>query len=301
MIKYYDRKAKEYIIEKVAGENYLKWIYSSPVGMGLLELLIKKKVFSKIYGSFCDSKRSIKKIPSFVSDFDINMTHSEKGINEFISFNDFFTRKLRPNARLVDRNLDSLISPGDGRLFAFENIDLDKLIQVKGFTYSLNELIGNSEVAAKFSGGVCLILRLCPTDYHRFHFVDDGICEEAALISGDYYSVNPVALARVPELFCKNKREWSVFHSNNFGSILHIEVGATCVGSIIQTYTSNKPVKKGDEKGYFKFGGSTTILFFEKDKVQIDKDIIEETEKGFESKVLMGERIGEIKRDNLIK
>lgn len=293
MIKYYNRKTKEYETEKVAGDKYLNWTYSSPVGMGLLELLIKKKVFSKMYGAFCDSRRSLKKVYSFIEDFDINMSHSEKSIKEFSSFNDFFTRRLIEGARPVDRNSDSLISAGDGRLLAFENINLNKLVQVKGLTYSLYELIDNFEVAAKFSGGVCLILRLCPTDYHRFHFVDDGVCEETVKIAGDYYSVNPVALAKVTELFCKNKREWSVFHSSNFGDILHIEVGATCVGSIIQTYALQEPVRKGDEKGYFKFGGSTTILFFEKDKVRIDRDIIEETERGYETKVLMGETIGE--------
>lgn len=292
MIQYYDRKTHKYETEKVAGDRYLKWTYSSPVGMGLLELFIKKKAFSKIYGAFCDSKSSLKKVYSFIEDFDINLSHSKKSINEFSSFNDFFTRRLKEEARPVDRDSNTLVSPGDGRLLAYENIDLNKLIQVKGFTYSLYELIDNSNTAEKFSGGVCVILRLCPTDYHRFHFVDDGICDETAKITGDYYSVNPVALGKIPELFCKNKREWSVFHSNNFGDILLIEVGATCVGSIVQTYTPREKVSKGDEKGYFKFGGSTTILFFEKDKVHIDRDIMEETNKGYETKVLMGEAIG---------
>lgn len=292
MIKYYNRKTKDYETEKVAGDKYLQWTYSSPIGMQFLELLVKKKIFSKIYGTFCDNKRSLKKIHSFIKDFDIDMSESEKSIFEFASFNDFFTRRLKSEARPIDKNIDSLVSPGDGKILAFENIDLDKLVQVKGFTYSLNNLIDNTNISKKFSGGTCLILRLCPTDYHRFHFIDDGICEETVKITGDYYSVNPAALKKIPELFCKNKREWSIFHSENFGDILHIEVGATCVGSIIQTYTPKKPIKRGDEKGYFKFGGSTTILFFEKDKVKIDYDIIEETNKGYESKVFLGEKIG---------
>lgn len=293
MIKYYNRKTREYETEKVAGDKYLQWTYSSPIGMKFLELLIKKKIFSKIYGYFCDSRRSLKKVHSFIEDFDIDMSQYEKSLDEFESFNDFFTRRLKDEARTLDKNADSLISPGEGRLLAFENIDLNKLVQVKGFTYSLNKLINNSKVAEKFSGGICLILRLCPTDYHRFHFVDDGVCEETIKIAGDYYSVNPAALKRIPELFCKNKREWSIFHSKNFGDMLYIEVGATCVGSIIQTYTPNKNVIKGEEKGYFKFGGSTTIIFLEKDKVRINNDIIEETNKGYETKVLMGEKIGE--------
>jgi phosphatidylserine decarboxylase len=292
MIKYYNRETKGYETEKVAGDKYLRWTYSSPVGMRLLELLIKKKAFSKMYGYFCDSRRSLKKVNPFIKAFAIDMSHSEKSIGEFGSFNDFFIRKLKVGARPIDRNSEILISPGDGRLLAFENIDLSKLVQVKGYTYSLYDLINNSGVANKFSGGVCLILRLCPTDYHRFHFVADGVCEDSVKITGDYYSVNPVALSRVPELFCRNKREWSVFHSENLGDILHIEVGATCVGSIVQTYASREHVRKGDEKGYFKFGGSTTILFFEKNRIKIDRDIITETEKGFEAKVLMGETIG---------
>lgn len=295
MVKFYNRETKEYETEQIAGDTYLNWTYSSPVGMRLLELIIKKKLFSKLYGYYCDSKRSQKKIASFIKNFNIDMSHSEKSLERFESFNDFFTRKLVKAARPINNILETLISPGDGRLLAYENIDLNKLVQVKGYTYSLNKLIDEPNIVSKFSEGTCLILRLCPTDYHRFHFIDNGTCEDSKKIKGDYYSVNPIALKKVPELFCKNKREWSIFHSNNFGDVLHIEVGATCVGSIIQTYTPGNTIKKGDEKGYFKFGGSTTILFFQKGKVKIDDDIIEQTNKGYETKILMGEKIGEKK------
>ncbi|MCT8978728.1 phosphatidylserine decarboxylase [Clostridium sp. CX1] len=293
MVKFYNRQTKSYEIEQVAGDKYLQWTYSSPIGMRLLELLVKKKIFSSIYGSYCDSKRSRKKISSFVKSFDINMSHSEKKLEQFQSFNDFFTRKLKKEVRPIDMNLNSLISPGDGRLLAYENINLDELVQIKGYTYSFNKLINNSELLSKFSEGTCLVLRLCPTDYHRFHFVDNGVCEDTTKVKGDYYSVNPIALEKIPELFCRNKREWSIFHSENFGDILLIEVGATCVGSIIQTYPPNVKIKKGDEKGYFKFGGSTTVLFIEKNRVKIDEDIIMESKKGYETRVFMGEKIGQ--------
>lgn len=293
MIIFYNRGTKKYETEQVAGDKYLKWTYSSPVGMKLLELLIKKKIFSKRYGLFCDSKLSKKKISSFIRNFDIDMSLCEKKLDQFESFNDFFTRKLTNEARPIDSALGSLISPGDGKLVAYDHIDLHKLVQIKGYTYSFNKLIDDPRIVAKFSEGTCLILRLGPTDYHRFHFIDHGICGETKKIKGDYYSVNPIALKEVVELFCKNKREWSIFHSENFGDVLCIEIGATCVGSIIQTYAPHKRIKKGDEKGYFKFGGSTTILFFEKDKVQIDADIIDHTNKGYETSVVVGEKIGE--------
>lgn len=292
MIKIYNRETKRYEVEQVAGLNYINWSYSSPVGKGFLELFIKKKMFSRIYGLYCSSKLSKKKIPKFIDKFDIDTDYLEKEIGEFKNFNDFFARKLLDKARPINLNSDILISPGDGRLLAYENINMDNIVQVKGFTYSLRELISNDLVAKEFEGGTCLILRLCPTDYHRFHFIDDGVCGPSQKIKGAYYSVNPIALEKVPNLFCKNKREWSIFKSENFGNIITMEVGATCVGTIIQTYIPNAKVKKGEEKGFFKFGGSTTILFFKKDTIKIDNDIINETKKGFESLVTMGETIG---------
>lgn len=293
MIKYYNRKTKNYEIEKVAGEKYLNWTYSSPVGMTLLEALMKKKFFSSLYGWYIDSPLSKKKIPDFVKEFNLDMTITEKAEDAFTSFNDFFYRKLKTHARPIDLARNSVVSLGDGKLYAYENIDLDKIVQVKGFTYSLKELIKDDATSARYAKGTCLILRLCPTDYHRFHFVDNGTCTDTVKIKGSYYSVNPIALQKVEKLFCENKREWSIFHSDNFGDILYVEVGATCVGSIIKTYTPNKKVNKGDEKGYFKFGGSTVILFFEPNKIKIDKDILEQTDKGIETYVLMGEKIGE--------
>lgn len=292
MIQVYNRKTKNYDVEKVAGGNYIKWSYESPIGKSFTELLIKKKLFSKLYGSYCDTSLSKKKISKFIKDFNIDMNISSNTIENFNNFNDFFIRSLKEEARPIDNNNNLLISPGDGRLFAYENISTDKLIQVKGIHYSLSELIGDDEIAKEYDGGLCLVLRLCPTDYHRFHFVDSGIPLENHFIKGNYYSVNPVALERIPKLYCQNKREWSQFKSDNFGDILHIEVGATCVGTILQSYTVNKRVNKGEEKGYFKFGGSTTLLLLKKDTVKIDEDIINQTNLGYETMILMGESIG---------
>lgn len=292
MIKIYNRQTKDYEIEKVAGDTYLNWLYSSPIGMSLLESFVKKKLFSKLYGSYCDSPLSKKKVNAFINDFNIDMNISEKQPDDFSSFNDFFYRKLKGFARPIDLDENLLVSHGDGRLLVYENIDLENVIQVKDLTYSLRELIGNDNIADKYINGTCLLLRLCPVDYHRFHFVDHGVCGETKKIDGHYYSVNPVALDKVQRLFCQNKREYSVFHSKNFKDILYVEVGATCVGSILQTYEPNKEIKKGDEKGYFKFGGSTVILFFEKDSIVIDEDILRHSRDGIETKVLMGETIG---------
>lgn len=292
MIQYYNRKTGKYETEKVAGDKYLNWIYSSPIGMTLLEMIVKRKFFSSIYGKYCDSRLSAKKVPDFIKQFDIDLSICENKSANFKSFNEFFFRKVTAEGRPIDMNSASFISAGDGRLTVYDNIDLDNLVQVKGFTYSFKELLGTTDLHETFEKGICMILRLCPVDYHRFHFVDSGTCSEPKKIKGSYYSVNPVALNKKEKLFCENKREWSILKSDNFGDILYLEVGATCVGSIIQTYRPGARVSKADEKGYFKFGGSTVIMFLQKDKVEIDEDILQQSKLGFETKVNFGEKIG---------
>lgn len=292
MIKYYNRKENKYEIEKVAGEKYLNWSYSSPSGKGLVELLLKKKLFSKLYGHYCDTKMSSRKIRDFIKNFDIDMSIYAEREDQYSSFNEFFIRALSKDGRVIDKSNNVLISPCDGKISAYENINLNNLVQIKGFTYSLKELLEDNEIYNLYDGGTCLIFRLCPTDYHRFHFIDDGVCGETTKIKGHYYSVNPMALKSVNKLFCQNKREWSAFHSDNFDDVIYVEVGATCVGSIIQNYNPDTKITKGEEKGYFKFGGSTVILFFKKGVVKIHEDLLTQTQLGFETAVLMGEKIG---------
>lgn len=292
MIKFYNRKTRDYEIELVAGGSYLNWIYSSPLGMKILERLVKKKITSRICGYYCDRAISKLKIKKFVDEFKIDMTCVDIPEKGFANFNEFFYRKLKQETIRIASDENSFISPCDGKILAYEAIDTKRLIQVKGITYSLAELIGDDSIALNYAGGSCLIIRLCPSDYHRFHFVDQGTCSPTTKIKGFYYSVNPTSLSKINKLFCSNKREWSILDSENFGEILYVEVGATFVGSIIQTYKTHEKVKKGDEKGYFKFGGSTVILFLKKDVVKMDKDIIEQTAKGMECSVRLGERIG---------
>ncbi|MDP4182516.1 MAG: phosphatidylserine decarboxylase, partial [Bacillota bacterium] len=231
-------------------------------------------------------------IKKFIESYKINMSECSDDVDSFNSFNDFFVRKMKPNTRPFDKDPDKLLSPGDGRIFAFENIDANRLIQVKGFNYSLKELLMDESLASKYEGGTLVILRLCPLDYHRFHFIDGGKCGKSVRIKGHYYSVNPTALKTIPKVYCQNKREYSILSSENFGDILYVEVGATSVGSIIQTYTPDHDIRRGDEKGFFKFGGSTLIMILERNATTIDEEIIRQTNEGFETKVLAGEVIG---------
>lgn len=139
-------------------------------------------------------------------------------------------------------------------------------------------------------------MRLAPADYHRFHFPTAGKISETKKIKGYYYSVSTHAIKRNFRIFCENKREYAILSTKQFGNIAMIDVGATMVGSIVQTYKENSFVEKGDEKGYFLFGGSTCILVFEKDKIQVDEDIIENTKNGIETRIYMGEKIAHEKK-----
>ncbi|WDV44579.1 phosphatidylserine decarboxylase [Clostridiaceae bacterium M8S5] len=292
-IYYRNRNSNKTIEEKVAGVKYLKWLSDSYCGKLTLKFLIRKKLFSVLYGKLQDSKYSKRKIKDFVDNFGIDMSEAlRENINDYKHFNDFFTRKLKKESRKIDASSNVLVSPADSKVFAYENIDINNLIQVKGSYYSLYELLGNDKKQAeKYNNGSLFIFRLCPTDYHRFHFPDSGRISKVKKISGEYYSVNPISLSSIPKVYCSNKRHISTLDSDNFKDICIIEVGATCVGTIEQTYTK-EIVGKGDEKGYFKFGGSTVIMLLEENVIKIDDDLIQNTNEGIETSVFMGEKIG---------
>jgi phosphatidylserine decarboxylase len=292
MIKYYDRRMNTYNKENVAGEGILNFIYSNSFAKTFLPDVASKKILTKLYGVGCDSKFSRRYIKNFVNKFNINMDEYEKNIDEYNSFNDFFYRRLSKNSRNICNDEKSFISPCDGKLLAIDKLDENSSFAVKGFKYTLSELLQNEDLSKEYSNGTCLVFRLCPTDYHRFHFVDSGVCSQSKFIKGKYYSVNPVALENISKVFSENKREYSILKSHNFDDVIYIEVGATFVGSIIQTYSSSSEVNRGDEKGYFKFGGSTVIVVLKENILKIDEDICYQSKLGIETSVYMGEKIG---------
>ena len=291
-IEYIERKTGEIKVEKVPGEKYLKFLYYNPLGELPLNLVVKKKFLTEYYGKKMDKPESVKKIPSFIEQADINIAEAKKRVEEFKSFNDFFYRELKEGARTVDYRENVLASPADGKILAFENLDIEKEFYIKGDKFTLEEFFADKKLANKYKNGVFMIIRLAPIDYHRFHFPADGEISESKLIDGVYYSVSTYAIKKNFRILCENKREYSILKTEKFGDIAMFEVGATMVGGIKQSYKSNSYVKKGEEKGYFYFGGSTCVLVFERGKVKIDEDLLENTKKGIETKVYMGEKIG---------
>ncbi|WP_432204994.1 phosphatidylserine decarboxylase [Cetobacterium somerae] len=294
-INYIERKTGEIKTENPPGEGFLKFLYYNPLGKLPLNLIVRKKFLTEYYGKKMSCKSSIEKIKPFVNENFINMEESKKKIEEFTSFNDFFVRELKDGAREIAQGDEILVSPADGKILVFEDLKDTTKFFLKGDEFTLEEFLMDKEEAKKFQGGTIVIIRLAPVDYHRFHFPADGEIGESKLIDGYYYSVSPYAIKKNFRIYCENKREVSILKTKKFGEIVLSEIGATMVGGIKQTYTPKTFVKKGDEKGYFFFGGSSCVLLFEKDKVNFDKDILENSQKGIETKVYMGEKIGEAK------
>ena len=288
-VKYVERTTGKIKTEKIEGVGWMKWLYYNPVGELTLNALVKRKFVSDFYGKLMDKPSSAEKIGPFVEKYGIDMNIARK--QKFNSFNDFFTRELKPGARPVDTCSDVVVSPADGKILVFEDVE-NKDFFVKGYRFNLYEFLGDSSLAGRYKTGVLMIIRLAPPDYHRFHFPVNGNISHLKKIKGDYYSVSPLALRKKAQILCMNKREYLTISTPEFGEVIMAEVGATMVGSIIQTYKNNIAVK-GAEKGFFKFGGSTVILLFEPGTVDVDDDLLKNSATGLETTVKMGERIAQ--------
>lgn len=288
-IKYIDRKTGNVLTEDVPGGGMLKWLYNKPVGKLTLHALFKRKCISSIGGWYMDRSFSKSRVDKFIDQYKIDMSeYIISDSKKFKNFNTFFTRKINPKVRPIG---DKIVSPADGRLLAFETMNDVRSFFIKGSEFKLLSFLADEDLTKKYKDGSMLIIRLAPVDYHRFHFPAEGMASETKNIKGHYYSVSPLALKKSLEIFCQNKRTICNLATKENGDILISDIGATMVGSIVQTYVKNNFVDKGQEKGYFKFGGSTLVLLFEKGKVKIDQDLIENTKKGFETRILMGENI----------
>lgn len=290
-IRYIERKTGEEKIEKVPGEKFLKFLYYQPLGKLTLEALVKRKFLTAWYGKKMDRADSKERIVDFAESLGIDLNEAEKEWKDFTSFNDFFYRKLKKGARTWDEREEVLVSPADGKVLAYQNIHEFSSFFLKGQEFSLERLFQSKKLAKKYEGGSFIIVRLAPVDYHRYHFPADGKVSTSKKIEGYYYSVSTHAIRIHANIFLENKREYVNLETERFGDIAYFEIGATMVGGIHQSFRPNSFVKKGQEKGYFSFGGSTCLLLFEKGKIKIDKDLLENTKRGIETKIYVGEKI----------
>ena len=296
-IIYRDRATGELKKEKIYGKFFLEALYGSSLLSKLFSLFILPIIahapsFSFFYGKKQKNKKSRTKIIPFIRDFHVDVTEFLDPVESYYSFNDFFIRKLKPEARPIASGENIAVFPADGRHLVFPDISKVEGFYVKDSKFDMRRLLNDEFLFELYKKGSMVISRLCPTDYHRFHFPCACIPGKAKRINGPLFSVSPLALKKHIAILSENKRFLTSLETGLFGQALYIEVGATCVGSIQQTFTPNKPCKKGEEKGYFEFGGSCTILLFQPNTIQFDQDLIDASAQYIETYAKMGSCLG---------
>ncbi len=290
-IAYRDRRSGRLLNEQIFAGDALRWFYTPGAGNVVFDRLVNTAWFCDLYGRLQDGRGSAKRIPDFISRFHIDPAEFEKPLYTYRTFNQFFARKLKPDARPFAADPEVLPAPAEGKVLVYPHLESGTKIPVKGAAIGIESLLAGAEPHDPYRGGSACIVRLAPYDYHRFHFPDAGTAGRMWDIPGRYHSVNPLALARVPDLYCRNKRTVTRVDTARFGRVAYVEVGALCVGTIIQTFQPGT-VLRGQEKGYFRFGGSTIVLLFEADRVVFDDDLLADSATGLEVQVQVGTRIG---------
>ena len=284
-MKYIDRNGN---IEEVSTsqDQLLEKLYTSSLGRAFIKPFTSP-VFSRILGALLNTRLSSCLIVPFVKTHNIQMDDYKSTFYQ--SYNEFFSREIKPEKRPIDSEIASIISPADGKLSVYPISD-DLHIRIKHTTYSIASLLKSEQLASQYEGGYAVVVRLTVDNYHRYCYVADGQKGKNHYIKGILHTVNPIANDYVP-IYKENAREFCRIRTKHFGEIIQMEVGAMMVGKITN-YHHRKQVSKGEEKGKFEFGGSTVVLLVKKDMVDLDADLLENTQKGYETIVKMGERIG---------
>lgn len=292
-IRFYNRYTQSVETEQVYGEKWLRWTYGTVPGRFSAEALLKRAIFSHWYGWRMNRPISAQKVLPFIADYDLDVDEFAKSPLEFKTFNEFFYRALKKEARPIAGGDETAVFAADGRHLVFPDVDVAEGFYVKGAKFALAELFGGDEALAReFAGGAMVISRLCPVDYHRFHFPAAGVPAAPRLINGYLYSVSPIALRRNARYLVQNKRALTLLDETRFGRVAMFEVGATCVGTIKNLFVEGRPVAKGAEKGFFTFGGSCVITVFQKGRIRFEDDVAAQSARQVETYARMGDRLG---------
>ncbi|KAF2260176.1 hypothetical protein CC78DRAFT_547751 [Lojkania enalia] len=243
-----------------------------------------------------DDPASAAEIPGFIAFHQLDMSEVLLPTSEFKNFNEFFYRALKPGARPCSAPDDPRVitSPADCRSVVFNTVDQAQAIWIKGREFTIERLLGDAypEDAKRYYGGSLGVFRLAPQDYHRFHIPVDGVMGEPKTIEGEYYTVNPMAIRSALDVYGENVRVIVPIDSVTHGRVMVICVGAMMVGSTVITRKGGEKVKRAEELGYFKFGGSTLLLLFEPGQMKYDDDLVDNSKSALETLIRVGMSIG---------
>lgn len=289
-MKYIIKERKSNNIITKQSNTFLSFLYNTLLGRIILKLFISKP-FSKIIGLYLNSKLSTIRIKRFIKNNDINIKEYEN--KKYTSFNDFFIRKIKEENRPLNKNKNIFISPCDSKLTVYK-INKDLTVKIKDSYYTIDTLV-NKDIMNEYINGYMLVFRLEPTDYHRYCYIDNGNHDKNIHINGVLHTVQMISLNKY-NFYKTNDREYTILHTENYSDVVHIEIGAMIVGKIHNLH-ENYNFKKGEEKGYFEFGGSTICLLVKPNIINIDKDILENSKNNIETIVHYREKIA-TKKEN---
>lgn len=282
---YKDRKGKIHKHDATPDKT-IKLLYNTVGGRRILEKLIEPERQEKIRRLACTRWSSLLVDP-FAKKYHISFRDYIP--TRYKSYNAFFTRKIKPECRPIERNDNLLACPCDGRLSAYRISD--KLVMhIKNSDYSVKSLLRNHDLSEEFANGWCLVIRLTIEDYHRYCYPDDGYKSDDFFIPGLLHTVSPLVLEHA-HIYAENQRVYTVIDTDHFGRMIQMEIGALGVGRIVN-HDDEGEICRGKEKGFFEFGGSTIVLLLKSDAFTPDKDLVDNTLEGYETIVKMGERIG---------
>lgn len=296
-IQFFNRYSAKKEIEKVYGDAMVKLVYENSLGKLISPIFVNKTV-SQAYGLMQNQMITQLKVPKFVKNYNINLDDYEAGSVKidkkelsYKNFNEFFIRQFKKGKRPFLKADNRMPAFSEARYYGHEAMSDEVKLPVKGVYLKPTDLLGNDRYTNVFKGGPFLIARLCPVDYHRYHYPDAGKTIDSYTVHGEYHSVNPLALKAKQDIFIKNERRVSILETENFGKLAYIEVGAVMVGKIVQSFDESKKFKRGDEKGYFLFGGSTVIVLGERGLWKPSHDIISNTLEGMETYIHLGDEV----------
>ena len=292
-IEFYNRHTGKLEVESVYGDSFLRWAYGNPLGRLTVEVAFKRLWFSRWYGWRMDRAASQSKVQPFIQKYVVEVADFADPVASFRTFNEFFYRKLKPAARPIADGAQLAVFPADGRHFAIQDINATDQFYIKGQRFDLEKFLGDVALGKEFAGGSVMISRLCPVDYHRYHFPVSGEASETKVLDGSLRSVSPLALRRRLAILWENRRSRTIVESATFGRVVVMEVGATCVGGMHCTFKPGS-VEKGTDKGYFSFGGSCVTTVYKKGAIQFDDDLNTHAANGHEVYAKMGERCGTV-------
>lgn len=267
-------------------DKVLSYLYTNIWGRMMLKPLVKPQI-SKLAGQYLSSAHSVSMIEPFIQKNNIDMSSYQK--REYTSFNDFFTRKIKEGKRPIPENPNLLISPCDCKATIYK-IQENTTFSIKHTEYTLRSLLRSPKLAKRFRGGYAFLLRLTVDDYHRYVYAASGKQSKNYHIDGSFHTVNPIANDYLP-IYKENTREYTVIHTEEFGDVIQMEVGALLVGKI-SNHTESRTVVRGEEKGFFEYGGSTIVILTQKNRITPREDLLKNTTRGYETKLLQGHVLG---------